>query len=211
MKKTYLILSALAMSLTTLVAATLPVAADPRDNQPVAWVNFSGSDNGLHGNAEWNQRSSLPLIVSIAATQRADGTTVGHAFDRVVKPRSDDNFAVLDSHFFVRQDGARVADILLYSDPDEAGLRWYSWWQLVDAGEPGRGTDTFQIFIWAQISFIPSPPHFEESPDGYPSPWPPAFTPGIVIGVPKWYPFSGLTPTPLPPGNIQVHITKRGY
>ncbi len=205
MRRLYVILLALTLSTVTLVATVLPVAADPRDNQPVAWVNFSGSDNGLHSNAEWNQRVSFPLMVSIAATRRADGTTVGHAFDRVLDPRSEDNFAVLDSHFSVRGDGARVADILLFSDPDEAGLSWYSWWQLIDAGEPGRGIDTWQMFIWAEAFVDFGPPlTIGFSPDGYPTPWPPVFTPGVILGVPKWYQYPVNA---LPPGNIQVHIT----
>ena len=210
MRKLYIILLALTLSVVTLAAAVLPVAADPRDNQPVAWVSFSGSNNGLHSNAEWSQKASFdPMVISIAATRRANGTTDGHAFDRVLDPRSEDYFAVIDSHFSVRANGALVADVLLFSGPDEAGLRWYSWWQFVDAGEPGRAVDTFQIFIWAQAFPISSPPWFEFLPVGYPSPWPPTFTPGIILGAPKWYPFSGLTPVPIAPGNVQVHITDR--
>ncbi len=208
MRKVYVILLALTLSVATLVAAALPVAADPRDNQPVAWVNFSGSNNGWHSNAEWNRMASLdPMVISVAATRRADGTTDGHAFDRVRDPRSEDSYTVVDSHFFVRANGARVADVLLFSDPDEAGLRWYSWWQFVDAGEPGRSVDTFQLFIWAQA--YPSSTGLQFLPVGYPSPWPPTFTPGIILGAPKWYSYSGPTPVSIAPGNIQVHITDR--
>lgn len=202
MRSFYMTLLALTLSVATLAATVVPAVAGPRDNQPVAWVVYSGSNNRLHSNAEWNQTENIGLfMVSIIATRRADGTTIGHAFDRSFDPRFEDNFMVCDSCFSVREDGARVADILLFSKPDKDGLSWYSWWQFIDVGEPGRGVNTCQVYIWAVVDSS-----YKFSPDGYPTSWPPTFTPGIVLGVPKWYPLIPLSAEPIA-ANIQVHIT----
>jgi hypothetical protein len=205
MRSLYMTLLALTLCVVTLVATVVPAVAEPRNNQPVAWVVYSGSNNRLHSNAEWNQTESLDYLfmVSIVATRRADGTTVGHAFDRGFVPEFEDNYEVLDSHFSIRGDGARVADILLFSGPGEQGLRWYSWWQFVDVGEPGRGANTAEVYIWGVVDSS-----YNFSPDGYPTSWPPTFTPTPIppIGVPKWYPFVSSSPEPIA-ANIQVRIT----
>ena len=192
MRRLYMILSALTLSVVTLVATAVPAAADPGDNQPVAWVNFTGSNADLHRYADPDFTHNN---VQISVKRLSDGSTVGHMSTKKMDTKVEIIWPILDSHFSVRGDGAKIADILT-TGTGEAG-NFPFWWRLIDAGEPGEGADGYQLYVWAQAV-----PYF--APDGPPAWWPvdPAsdlFPAGLPI---CWLPWSAETI-----GNIQVHIT----
>ena len=188
MKKLYITLFALTLSVVMLVTAVAPAMAaepvDPGDNKPVAWVSWGGSNSRVKDD-ETNQ-AQLSFLVQ----QLKDGTTVGHMSyqDRVTGEHT--SYDILDS-FFYETDGVKVAEI--FTSTPYGVYTMFGWWILTDGGEPGAAKDGFQLYA----SFIPNG-----------IPLIPAWTPP---GPPAtgWYPFQNQDW--IPGGNIQVHITEDYY
>jgi hypothetical protein len=184
MKKLYITLFALTLSIVMLVTAVAPAMAtkpeDPCNNKPVAWVSWGGSNSRVKD--EFGQ-AQLSFLIQ----QLKDKTTVGHMSyqDRITGVNTYYN--ILDS-FFYETDGVKVAEI--FTSTPYGVYTMFSWWILTDGGEPGATKDGFQLYA----SFVP------------------VFIPIIPDWTPPGPPESGWIPLQdqdwIPGGNIQIHITE---
>ncbi len=182
MRKLYLVLLALTLSFATVAMTVAPVMAakpaEPGDNQPVAWVSLGGSNGstkdvaGVHGH------------VSIFVKRLSDGTTVGHIDVVDLDNKSVATYEIVDSDFRYEGD-VRVANVLAkYSW--SPGMTVWAWWRFEDRGEPGAGTDYYQLLV-------------HPLPTSVPPPWPPAWPPSG-----GWFPMGpGNTITD---ANLQLHL-----
>jgi len=195
------------LSITSPVLAAKP--EEPKENKPVAWVNFTGAGAGGQYNNPGHfepiqpipggpviEEFSLPLG-QILAKRLADGSTVGHARLRFLKLDEpipeyglypDIVFDIVDSSFYINGD-AKVADILVTVPTPNPGIIFYAWWHIVDNGEPGGWVDE----IWMMHTIVPA---------SSPYPFGEPFNPYVY---PAWIPW--IMPQTIAPDNIQVHIT----
>jgi len=184
MRKLYSILLALTLSFVMLATAVSPVMAEPADNQPVAWVNFTGTGQGGPDNDP--KAFTVRPNAQINVKRLADGSSVGHMELRFLKKdyRYEIAFNVIDSSFGTDGD-TRFADILA-TGPEYAWMppgTYYYWWHIEDNGEPGGRIDEFSASIYMGT--------------GTPT-WPPTSV--------EWFP--PIMGGPIAPDNIQVHITE---
>ncbi len=182
MRKLYLVLLALTLSVALLGTTAAPVMAakpaEPGDNQPIAWVSLGGSNGstkdlaGVHGH------------VSIFVKRLSDGTTVGRIEVVDLDNKAVTTYEIVDSDFRYEGD-VRVANTLakLSLSPE---MSFWVWWRFEDRGEPGTGTDYYRMLG-------------HPSPTTVPPPWPPTWPPSG-----GWFPLGpGNT---IVNSNLQVHL-----
>ena len=194
MRKLYSILLALTLSFVMLATAVSPVMAEPADNQPVAWVNFTGTGQGGPDNDP--KAFTVRPNAQINVKRLADGSSVGHMELRFLEKdaRYEIPYDVIDSSFGT--DGnTKYADILAKCPND-----MYWWWRIEDNGEPGGGNDAFAAYVYWPASWPSEVPTYPTDP--LPTKLYNIFDPPSVPG---WYIM--LPHGHIAPDNIQVHIT----
>ena len=178
--------------LSLCLSSALPVmAADPEpDNQPVAWLKWT--QNSASNKSVQSHQMGNGLVKLLA-----DETTAGHWFSHNFETGTGAHLvSFIDSgtKFYQRADGAKVGEFQAYVFVEKDSVtgqpitaRW--WFQMVDNGEPTRGTDEQQIWVWL--------------PDyGYPVPrWWPMYGPQNPTN-----PLFGVPVLVMGGGNIQVHL-----
>lgn len=179
MKKVLIAIGLSIIMLATTVAPVLAAKPDESgDNQPVAWVTLGGSNGstkdvaGVHGH------------VSIFVKKLSDGTTIGRIDVVDLDNKTVTTYDVVDSDFHYEGD-VKVANVLAKFSITPEWTVW-AWWRLEDRGEPGTGTDHYQLFGHPlPITVMP--------------PWPPAWPPAD-----GWFPVGpGNTITD---ANLQVRL-----
>ena len=182
MRKLYLTIMALTLSIVMIAMMVVPVIAatpkEPGDNQPVAWVSLGGSNGrtmdlaGVHGH------------VSILVKRFSDDTTEGSISVVDLDNKVVTTYDIVDSDFHYEGD-VKVANVLAKFSLSPKMTVW-AWWHFEDRGEPGIGTDYYRRFgHLSDISVVP--------------PWPPAWPPSD-----GWFP-TGPGDT-IVSSNLQIHL-----
>jgi len=191
------VLTGIGLSIVMLATTVAPVLADkpdePGDNRPVAWVKWNV-------NTASNELAPVDQMASGLVILLDDRTTVGNwVYHNLDNGTGGYIISFIDSETkFYEAGGGKVADFKawVYVEKDSVTgkpqtARW--WFQMVDNGEPSRGVDAQQIWIWLPYLGIPMPI------------WWPMYGPQNRAD-----PSFGL-PVPVNGGgNFQVHITD-GY
>jgi hypothetical protein len=190
MRKLYLILLALTLSVAMLVISVVPVMAGKPttlpDNKPVAWVDSAINTNQSAMVGEDPVKTSHSLHVKLLA----DGTTAGvveyHNYLTGEKAHYTD-FDQNLTRFYEWPDGAKVAEIVVHVPAGEGMPSYHMKYQIVDYGEPAT-QDWHKVYVWM--------PDF-----GYPVPmWWSVFGDFPIL-------YKGDLDKPLFSGNAKVTIT----
>jgi hypothetical protein len=160
MKKLYMMLIVMVLSIAMLIATVIPVSAESSDNKPVSWVSsFNNSNNEALPEMHGGHKILVKLL--------SDGTTVGHVkvWDRITKMTLVSNGfdqTPGKTHFW-EEDGAKIVEFIAFievcpeSPPPYINAIKYQIW---DYGEPGEN-DIHHVWVSFDggSSFVPfSPP-----------------------------------------------------
>jgi len=187
MRKLYLILLALTLSVAMLATTVMPVFADkPDPKQPVAWVDSAVNTAQVGMVNQPPIKTSHSIHVKLLADGTVEGVVEYHNYITKEKGHYTD-FDQNLTRFYEWPDGAEVADVVVHV-PSEDGLPAYHMkYQIVDYGEPST-QDWHMVYVWL--------PEW-----GYPWPvWWSTFGPNPI-------PYKGPYDKPIFGGNANVTIT----
>jgi hypothetical protein len=155
MKKLYMILIVMVLSITMLVATVIPVSAESSGNKPESWVSSFNNSNHV-GMPEMH--GGHKILVKLLS----DGTTVGHVkvWDRITKMTIvSTGFDQTGTTNFWEADGAKIAEFIAFmeaspqSTPSPINAVKYQIW---DYGEPGENDIHY---VWVSVdggeNFVP--------------------------------------------------------
>jgi hypothetical protein len=187
MRKLYLVLLALTISVAMLAVSVVPVLAEKPttlpDNKPVAWVDSAVNTN------QSAIGDGIKTSHSLHVKQLADGTVEGVVEYHNYITDEKGHFTSFDqtlTKFYELPDGAKVAEVVAHV-PRDGQPDGHIKYLIVDYGEPST-YDWHKVFVWL--------------PDwGYPAPyWYSEFGPNPI-------PYKGDLDKPLFSGNANVTIT----
>ena len=199
---------ALILILSLFLSTAAPAMADQVDeDEPVASLSWSGRIivPEVYMMVPIVGGDDSTSLFSVNIKKYANQPMVGQLREKNNKHGYDYILPIVDVIFSEIDDGIKVADILTYVDAGKYGI-WYYWAHFEDRGEPGKGNDIFERYIWWPPNTTYDWPPLNLGPIG--PHWTPWLSGSLV------YPQSPPNGYPYPPtiyigsGDVQIHITE---